>query len=74
MNRNCGCHSHNGFQFGPQLEIEAQIARAEAEGLTPDEIGVSLDLLVSMSASGSPILHWDPALIEDQYRRFQYGS
>ncbi len=75
---NCSCHSHNGFLTAKGL---AEAAQRSLEGLELREVGltrgdecVRLDKSGSVSASELLQLHWDDAVINEQYRRFLNGS
>ncbi len=68
----CRCHSHNGFQLRPSEEGLAQ--QISLEGLRPMGEADRVDIDGSVSASSLPVLHWDDALIDEQYRRFHSGS
>ena len=67
-------HARNGFLTAKGLEEAAQrevsLSEFHSMGLTPHEASVILDSQVSVSGSSLVELHWDDALIEDQYRRF----
>ena len=67
----CRCLSHNGFLTSRGREVAQQLS---LEGLTPLSDSVRVDIPVSVSASMGPLLHWDDALLEEQYRRFHNGS
>ncbi len=69
----CRCHSHGGLLLGSQLDLLRPTARAEEEGLTLDELHVSLDILGSVSASELDLI-FDDVIIDQQYRRFHNGS
>ena len=65
-------HSRNGFLTAKGLEEAAQ--RTSLEGLAPRGEREYLDSRVSVSASELMVLHWDDALVNEQYRRFLNGS
>jgi len=69
----CGCTSHNGFLTDLGY---AQVAQRELERHGVDSMDMVEYLDKVGSVSGSPMrdLHWDDALIEEQYRRFHNGS
>jgi len=70
----CRCHSHNGFALvgDPQIDLDLEISRAQAEerGLTAGDNSVRLDMSDSVSGTSFVDLHWDDELIDVQYRRF----
>ncbi len=67
-----GHYSRNGFLTSRALREVAQ--QTSLEGLAPrGELGY-LDKVGSVSGSTHQEIHWDDALIEEQYRRFLNGS
>ena len=74
----CTCHSHSGFLtkagYAFVAQQKADSERLFLDGVDPSEDQLYLDKVVSVSASSLSVLHWDDALIEDQYRRFLNGS
>ena len=68
--RDCGCHSHNGFQLSPE-----GLAQRELELPEVDRMGTSryVDKSGSVSALVEVEDHWDDEIMEDQYRRFLSG-
>ena len=56
------------------LEEVAQRRGFSAEILAVDESCLYLDKVGSVSGSDRLALHWDDALLDNQYRRFHNGS
>ena len=76
MMRDCGCHSHNGFQLSRSDEGLAQRKLISAGDLTRSDDGVTLDRSGSVSGlrRDEMMLDFDDELIDNQYRRFLNGS
>jgi len=70
----CGCYSHNSFLTKRGYELVAQRELEFSVGVDTEEPFRYLDRVGSVSGSLSPRLHWDDAVIEEQYRRFHNGS
>ena len=66
-------HARNGFLTAKGLE-EAVQRELELQGVADMGVSRYLDSRVSVSASELKDLHWDDALINEQYRRFLNGS
>ena len=72
----CQCSSHNGFLIAKGLkEAEQRGGSAfEFDGVDKRQMSLYLDKVCSVSGSSLPLLHWDEAVLEEQYRRFHNGS
>ena len=69
----CDCSAHNSFLTAKGL-AEAALRRGDTLELAGAVATRYLDKVGSVSGSDLVELHWDDALIENQYRRFLDGS
>ena len=74
MKKDCGCHSHNGFQLSP--EGLAQREDVRLEGVDMELPLQYLDKVGSVSGlrRDEEFHVFDDQLIDQQYRRFNNGE
>ncbi len=76
--RNCGCHSHNGFQLSPEGLAQREYRRTVSQemGLREGDLSSILDKVRSVSAldgDGDSVI-WNDSLLEDQLARHLFNG